>query len=140
MKLVIDSNRIMAGLIKNSTSRIITLSKVFDFVAPGFLVIEIEKYREYLIKKAKQTEKEFDLTLSTLLGRVELIDEEDFINYMDMAEEAMRDIDLKDATFLAVGLACKTEGIWSEDRDFDEQNLLVRYTTKDMIDLLRETL
>lgn len=138
MKVVIDSNRIMAGLIKNSTSRIIILSEEFDFIAPDFLVAEIDKYRNYLMRKSKQTEREFDLTMLTLFQRVELIPEDEFIDSLKVAEEIMRNIDIKDAPFLAVGLACKTEGIWSEDKDFDKQNLLIRYSTRDMIDFLVE--
>ena len=76
------------------------------------------------MRKSKQTESEFDLTMLTLFQRVELIPENEFDDSMKIAEEVMRSVDIKDAPFLAVGLACKTERIWSEDKDFDKQNLL----------------
>jgi hypothetical protein len=34
MRLVIDSNRVMAGLIKDSVTRIVILNEAFDFIAP----------------------------------------------------------------------------------------------------------
>jgi len=43
MKLVIDSNRVMAGLIKDSGTRMIILNEEFEFVAPEFLLSEIDK-------------------------------------------------------------------------------------------------
>jgi predicted nucleic acid-binding protein len=101
-------------------------------------LIEIEKYRDYLMKKAHQNEREFDLTLSALIERISFIPESDFINNMDRAEKIMEEIDPKDSPFLAVALTSKVDGIWSEDRDFDEQNVIRRYSTKDMIDLLLE--
>jgi predicted nucleic acid-binding protein len=70
MRLVIDSNRVMAGLIKDSVARIIILNEAFDFIAPEYLLIEIEKYKDYLMKKAHQNEREFDLTLSALMERI----------------------------------------------------------------------
>jgi len=136
MRLVIDSNRVMAGLIKDSINRMIILNEAFDFIAPEYLLIEIEKYKEYLMKKAHQNEKEFDLILSSLIERISFIPESDFIKCMDEAEGIMKEIDPKDSPFLAVGLSLKVDGIWSEDRDFDEQASIRRYSTKDMVDFL----
>ena len=134
MKLVIDSNRVMAGLIKDSFTRMIILHEDLDFIAPEHLLSEIEKYKDYLMKKAHQTETEFDSTLSSLIQRIDFIPKGDFDEYMEQAEEIMKDIDLKDSPFLAVGLSSDVEGIWSEDKDFDEQIKLKRYSTKDLYD------
>jgi len=54
MKLVIDTNRIMAGLLKESTSRKIILNNHFLFYAPDYIETELFKHREYLMKKAKE--------------------------------------------------------------------------------------
>ncbi|MEA3558227.1 MAG: PIN domain-containing protein [Candidatus Thermoplasmatota archaeon] len=48
----------------------IILNDAFDFIAPEYLLIEVEKYREYLMKKAHQNEREFDLTLSALIESI----------------------------------------------------------------------
>jgi predicted nucleic acid-binding protein len=63
MKMVIDSNRIMAGLIKDSQTRKIIFNEDFDFIAPDYVITEIAKYRQYLIEKSKLTDREFDITL-----------------------------------------------------------------------------
>ena len=136
MKLVIDSNRVMAGLIKDSITRMIILNEKFQFIAQEYLLTEIYKYKEYLMKKAHQTDKEFELTLSTLMERIDFIPEGEFINSLEKAEDIMNDIDPKDSPFLAVGLSFKVEGIWSEDKDFDHQNVIKRYSTMDLFSLI----
>jgi len=42
MKLVIDSNRVMAGLIKDSVTRMIILNEDLDFIAPEHLLTEFK--------------------------------------------------------------------------------------------------
>ena len=133
MKLVIDSNRIMAGLIKDSQTRKIIFNEEYNFIAPDYVITEIEKYRLYLIEKSKLTDREFDIILLSILERIELIPSNVFIDHLELAEEIMKDIDIKDTPFLALGLAVKASGIWSEDKDFDGQDKLKRFSTKELI-------
>ena len=46
MKLVIDANRVIAALIKQSTTRELLLDMAFEFIAPDFLKTELERHRE----------------------------------------------------------------------------------------------
>ena len=78
MKLVIDTNRIMAGLLKESTSREIILDNHFLFYAPDYIETEIFQHREYLIKKAKMTESDFVTLLHILLEQITLVPFDDF--------------------------------------------------------------
>jgi predicted nucleic acid-binding protein len=138
MKLVIDSNRIMAGLIKDSQTRKIIFNEEFDFIAPDYVITEIEKYRQYLIEKSKLTDREFDITLLSILERIELIPSDVFIDHLELAEEIMKDIDIKDSPFLALGLAAKAGGIWSEDKDFDMQIKIKRFSTKELYEVVNK--
>jgi len=134
MKLVIDTNRIMAGLLRDSTSRKIILHDSFSFYAPDYIKTELAKHRPYLVKKAKISEADFDLLMQTLLDDVELVPFEDFEPEYDHAMEIMGTVDENDASFLAVGLALAVEGIWTEDRHFLRQDLLKVYSTGDLIE------
>lgn len=138
MKLVIDSNRVMAALIKDSLTRKMILNDRFDFIAPDHIMTEILKHRGYLTDKSGMSDNEFDIVLLSLMDKVELIPSEVFEDKMIFAEDIMRDIDLKDSPFLALGMACNVDGIWSEDRDFDRQCVLKRYSTKELLDSLIE--
>jgi predicted nucleic acid-binding protein len=85
MKLVIDTNRIMAGLLKDSTSRKIILHDSFSFYAPDYIETELFKHRSYLVKKAKISEPDFELLMTILLERVTLVPFEDFGQEYDHA-------------------------------------------------------
>jgi len=134
MKLVIDTNRIMAGLLRNSTSRKIILHDSFSFYAPDFIETELNKHRSYLVKKAKIPEDDFNLLMQILLDNVELVPFEDFADGFDRAMEIMKPVDENDAPFLAVGFALGIEGIWTEDRHFLRQDILKVYSTGDLIE------
>lgn len=137
MRFVIDSNRLMAALIKSSTCRKIILHKDFTFYSPDVVVAEIRKYRDYLIEKSKTDEKNFDVLLYTLLENITLVPYEDMQDEFEIALEKMKSIDAKDSPFLAVGIAIKADGIWTEDRDFLKQNILKVYSTKELSDMMR---
>lgn len=137
MRMVIDSNRFMAGVLKDSLSRELILSGRFEFYSPDYLVIEIRKYEEYLIEKAKLMEGQFDVILLALLDNVNLAPYEEFKDELGRAIEIMKDIDIKDAPFLAVGMALGLDGIWTEDKHFLEQDRLKVYGTRDLMDMLK---
>jgi len=134
MKLVIDTNRIMAGLLRDSTSRKIILHDSFSFYAPDFIETELNKHRLYLLKKAKIPKEDFNLLMQILLNNVKRVPFEDFLDGYDRAMEIMKPVDENDAPFLAVGLALGIEGIWTEDRHFLRQEILKVYSTGDLIE------
>ena len=133
MDLIIDTNRIMAGLLKDSTSRSIILHESFSFFAPDYTGTELLKHRDYLRKKAKIPDADFDLVLQTLLDHITLVAFEDFSREYDRAVQIMKPIDEDDAPFLAVGLALDIPGIWTEDRHFLRQEHLKVWSTRDLI-------
>jgi predicted nucleic acid-binding protein len=136
MKLVIDTNRIMAGLLKDSTSRKIILHDSFSFFAPDYIETELTKHRPYLMKKAKIPGPDFDLLMHTLLDRIVLVSFEDFEREYEHAMRIMEMIDENDSPFLAVGLALGIGSIWTEDRHFLRQDLLRVCSTRDLIEII----
>jgi predicted nucleic acid-binding protein len=134
MKLVIDTNRVMAGLLRDSASRKVILHDSFSFYAPDYIETELAKHRPYLVKKAKIAEPDFDLLMQTLLDKIVLVPFEDMEQEYDRAMEIMETVDEDDTPFLAVGLALSIEGIWTEDRHFLRQDLLKVWSTRDLIE------
>ena len=111
MNLVIDTNRIMAGLLKDSLSRKIILYDHFSFYAPDYIETDLLKHRTYLMKKAKLSEFDFDMFLNTLLSRVTLVPFDDFEPEYPRAMQIMEPIDKNDSPFLAVGLSLGLDAI-----------------------------
>jgi predicted nucleic acid-binding protein len=136
MKLVIDTNRIMAGLLKDSSSRKIILHHSFSFFAPDYCETELFKHRQYLMKKVNSSGPDFDLLMHTLLDHVVMVPFEDFEHAYGHAMEIMETIDANDAPFLAVGLALDIGSIWTEDRHFQKQDLLKVFSTRGLLETL----
>ena len=137
MKLVIDTNRLVAALIKSSFTREIILSDKFKLYSPDFILTEINNNLDFLIEKAKLNLKDFKEILIILLNHINLVPFEDFKNKYLEALEIMKNIDPDDTPFLALGLSLKVDGIWTEDKDFDKQKILKVYSTKDLLEIIK---
>ncbi len=133
MKLVIDTNRIMAGLIRNGTSRTLIFSKDFQFFTPDQAMLEIAKYKEELCMKANLTNDSFELLLSILFEKITIIPKEEYSEYLEESKSMLNH--KEDAPFLALAFALNTEGIWTDDKGFKDQNKMKILTTKDMVEL-----
>ena len=46
MKILIDTNRIIAALVKESTTRSILMDETFQFVTPDFTLTEMNEHKE----------------------------------------------------------------------------------------------
>ena len=51
MNIIIDANIIVSALLKNSTNRHIIIEYEGFFLCPGFLLTEIEKYKEEITRR-----------------------------------------------------------------------------------------
>ena len=67
MKVVIDTNRIIAAIIKDSISRELIFNNKFDFYSVEAVILEIGKYKEEIMSKAKLKDKDFDNLLSNFV-------------------------------------------------------------------------
>lgn len=136
MKLVIDTNRIIAALIKDSANRKILFSDIFSFFTPQESLNEIRKYKDYIIRKAKISELDFNKLFDQIVLRVNIVDLEKIKPELEEAERMMKGVDIKDKWFLAVGMALHLDRIWTEDKHFSHQKTLKPFTTKMMLDLI----
>ncbi len=114
--IVIDTNIVFKALrLKNSFIREILSKEFYHFYAPKFLLVEIFKHKEKILKNNKQLEDEFYEYLNILLNRITFVNEEIvFIgNYLE-AYRLCKDIDEKDAPFIALALQLDCE-FWTYD-------------------------
>ncbi|MBS3168152.1 hypothetical protein J4216_03450 [Candidatus Woesearchaeota archaeon] len=133
MKIIIDSNRIIAALIKESTTRSIISDQFFEFISPDFIFTEIRKYEEDIIKKAKITKNEFEILLAILFENIEVISKEEYEKIIIEIKEKIEDP--KDLPYLAVAILTDSYGIWSHDPDFSKQKILRILTNIDMLNI-----
>ena len=136
MRLVIDTNVLMAGLIRESTVREILLSGKTEFFMPEEAIEEVKKYAAELCAKAGYSEGELETILSTLLEHVTLIRKKQLRAFMKRAEDIMKAIDIKDAPFLAACFSVRADGIWSFDTHFLKQNVVRVFDMHELAGLL----
>ncbi len=133
MRLIVDTNRIIAALIKNGHSRAIICSPDHEFYTLELVIDEIKKYFDYIIKKSKMTKQEIDVLFALFMQNVSIVPDHLVKNNLDKAINIMKDIDEKDAPILACALAVPNDGIWTDDKHFDKQRLVKVWHTKDLI-------
>jgi len=137
MELVIDSNIVMSALIRDSLTRKIILDSNHRFYAPEFLRNEIEKYEDLIGQKANLNKSEVETLVNLVIGEVEILPIESYESKIDKAEDLIGDEDIKDGPFLSVALHKECQ-IWSDDKDFEQQEKVEVKTTEEIIELHRE--
>jgi len=135
MRLIVNTNRIIASLIKDSSSRRIINHLDAELVSINFSNKEIEKYRQTIIEKAKINEEEFETIIKKIKERLVNLEDELILSKFEDAKNIMDKIDPDDTPFIAAALATNSD-IWSDDEHFQKQNKIKIWKTKDLIGLV----
>ena len=133
MKIIVDTNRILAALLSKGDTRRIILSSNIEFYTLDYVTEEINKYMDYILEKTGMNKKDVDLLFSLFMQNITIIPEEDIKPNMKKALEIMKSIDPKDTPVVACALSVKNSIIWSEDKHFDRQSKIKIYKTKDLL-------
>jgi predicted nucleic acid-binding protein len=133
MKLVTDANVVISALIADSKTRELLVTLEPDLLTPAFVHDEIENYEELIAEKSGMEPDRVEQFLDLLFQYIEVIPAGEFYPAIEKADEAIGETDPDDVLYLACAIACDA-AIWSDDSDFDEQDLVETYTTSDVID------
>src|SRR3989344_7939963 len=136
MNIILDSNALFSALIKNSVKRKLILEYEGTFLFPGQIFIEIEKYKDYLLKKSKMNNIEFNDLLQLMLEKVLIIPNEILDKYINEAWELIKEHSPEDVIFIACGLAYENSILWSDDKKLKRQNKVKILNTKEIINII----
>jgi predicted nucleic acid-binding protein len=107
MKIVVDVNVVLSSLVKKGNSfdafALNSLLNKFDFVAPEFLLTELEKHNERIFLVSGLSRETFDNILKLVLEQITFISELEFSEHISNAEELLSG-HLKDVQYLALAL------------------------------------
>lgn len=137
MILVIDANSIIAAIIKDSETRKIIVSGEFGLVSPEFLIEEIEKHKGYIVRKSGMSNDEIDLLITLLLRRIRILPYTDYENKIAEAEKII-DKDVLDVPYVAVYLALRCDGIWTNDKHYEHKDKLKIFKTDYLLKLIQK--
>ncbi|WP_380678820.1 PIN domain-containing protein [Salinigranum sp. GCM10025319] len=133
MKLVVDANVVISALIADSKTRELIVTLEPDLLTPAFVYDEIENYEDLIVEKSGVEPDRVTQFIDLLFQYIEVVPAEDFYSAIERADEAIGGTDPDDVLYLACAIASEA-AIWSDDSDFDEQTLVERYSTSDVID------
>jgi len=133
MKIVIDSNRVLASMIKDSTTREILLDSFFEFVAPDFIVSEVRKHEDRVLKTSDIIKYEFGILLALIFEHITIIPESEYKELIELLKDEISDP--KDIAYLAACLAINAQGVWTHDPHFYKQHKVKIFTNIDTLKL-----
>ena len=131
MRIVIDSNRVVASLLKDSTTRAILFNETFEFLAPEYVREDVVAHSAELMKKLKVRAKEFDALVAMVFDHITLVRSAEYNPLMRKLHHEISDI--KDIPFLACCITTHSVGIWSHDPHMREQKRVKVLTNIDML-------
>ncbi len=107
MELVVDVNVILSSLLtKGDSFKVFALNDLFNkfnFVAPEFLLIELEKHKEQIFKRSKVSKDIFDRTLNLILKQITFVPKSEFSEFLPKAKELLSE-HIKDSPYVALAL------------------------------------
>jgi len=125
-KLIIDTNVVISNLISfckhgNSLLHKIIKQPLLKLHAPNQLLMELDDKIPSLCEENNINEELFRHTLDNdILPNVIIYDELDDVHF-NYAHNILNERDNKDVPFLALSMELKTQGIITNDKDFEEQ-------------------
>ncbi|MBI2665302.1 PIN domain-containing protein [Candidatus Woesearchaeota archaeon] len=135
MKLIVDTNILIAALIKDSTARKLITHLNAELITLSFSIQELEKYKPLILKKACITENELVIILEFLKSKLIFLEDSIVQKEIEEARKIMGHIDHDDIPFLAAALATEAD-IWSDDLHFQKQNKVRVWRTKDLVEMI----
>ena len=132
MKLVLDANVVISALIADSKTRELIVTLEPDLLTPAFVHDEIENYEDLIVEKSGMEPDRVAQFVDLLIQYIEVVPADDFYPAIERADDAIGDTDPDDVLYLACAIASDA-AIWSDDSDFDEQNMVETYSTSDVI-------
>ncbi len=132
MKLVIDANVVISALIADSKTRELIVTIKPDLLTPAFVHDEVENYEDLIVEKSGMKSARVAQFTDLLFQYIDVVPASEFYPAIESADEAIGDTDPDDVPYLACAIAYNA-AIWSDDSDFDEQNLIGTYTTNDVV-------
>jgi predicted nucleic acid-binding protein len=132
MRLVLDTNILIAALIKDSLTRKFFFLPEFELLLPEYALEEVNRHRAKIARHSHLTYREIDLLLSLLLESVTVVPAKKLLPHLKSAEALIGDIDKDDVPFVALALAVENDGIWSNDRAFENLPGIKLWKTSDL--------
>ena len=133
MKSVVDANVVISALIADSKTRELIVTLEPDLLTPEVVHDEVGNYESLIVEKSGMELERVRQFIDLLFQYIETVPASEFYPYLEEAEEAIGDTDPDDVLYVACALA-RDAGVWSDDSDFEEQDLVPVFTTGEVVE------
>lgn len=133
MRIILDSNILIAALLRDSIVRKILIESDLYFLLPEVSLDEIRRHEDELVRKSKIAVDEFRAFLERLLQYIEVVPTETLRLREREAKRIMAEIDPGDVPFIAAALAFEDAVVWSDDKHFKRQDAVSVVNTKELL-------
>ncbi len=134
MRIVVDANIVIMALLGSRATYVILTSGNHLFYVPKKIIQEIKKHSLLVCEKLNISSEEFRDNLQAVLLFVRSITREECEPWLEKAKQALDARDSSDAEYLACALAVQADFIWTQDKDFSAQHLVLVKNTQQFLE------
>jgi predicted nucleic acid-binding protein len=136
MEIVLDTNVLIASLLKNGLTRKIIFLSPFKMYTAEYAKIEIEIHKKEILCKSKLNEQSLNYLSNIIFSRIDFISSDHMEPFKGKAKEIMQDIDIDDSFLVALAMSLNCP-VWSNDTHMKKQSVVKVYTTNEIMDFLK---
>ena len=136
LELVVDTNIVLAGLLRPSVTQEILLSRQNRLFLPEYSLREIEKHSEEFMKRMGKTRREFEMALFTIISNVKIMPHEEYESLEQKALSLCPEKHRDDWPFIALALKLNCP-LWSNDSALKRQTAVKVYSTSELLEKLK---
>ncbi len=133
MIFIVDVNVVISALMKKGKSRELLIDSPFMLYSPETLISSIRKYEGLILEKSGLSKEDFETLLSLIIEHIEIIEKEEYEKHLEEADKLIGHIDKEDVPYIALASSRVNDGIWSDDRHFQQQKKIKIWKTEDII-------
>lgn len=132
MELVVDTNILLSGLLRPSTTQRMLFSNELRLFAPEESLSEIGKHSNEFAERMGKTRKEFEVALVVILSNVHIVPKEEYASFKQKALLLCPAGHENDWPFIALAISLNC-AIWSNDKALGKQTIVKVYSTHELI-------
>ena len=137
MRLVIDTGILISALLKDSATREILLLSSIEFLLPEYAFEEFERHKANISKRSGLSLEDIDVLMTLLTENITIVPASRIKPYMGKANKLIGGTDPFDVPFVALALATDNDGIWSNDRHFENLKGINVWKTSDVFNFIK---
>jgi len=136
MQIVLDTNILVASLLKKGPTRAALFSKKFELFSPDNATAEILRNKEEFKRKSSTNERDFTDALELIFENISVVPIEEYAGFREKALSLCPEKHKDDWPFIALALKLGSP-LWSNDSALKKQKEVAVYSTSELLEKLR---